>query len=871
MKNKNRLFKTAIMLIGIVITTNLHAQTLNYVPKWDGIGSYIDTATPIFEDAANSRIGIGTLLPSFKLDVIDDINITPTATNFINDGYRINNRMVLYIPGDNLGWNNTFVGQSGNPTLAAPGIDDTYVGFNAGLNTSSAAQQNVFVGVGAGQQINATTGATYIGFEAGRSNSVTGGSDFNTFVGWKSGWSDVSSGANAYLGRESGYSNQNGSWNTFLGAWAGYATTVGYNTFVGALSGRLNTIATHNTFLGWNSGFANTVNGRNTFVGSDVASVNPSGEDNTFVGALSGKNNQGNYNSYLGTQAGYSLTNGSYNTLIGYISGYYNQSNANSFLGSWSGEFHNSGDYNTYIGYQAQFVPTSTADPLNNLTHSAAIGTNAIVTGDDQMILGGVIGARTVNVGIGLSGITPGPRNLLEINAINFTGAFNDVDELEPNPCGPGATGFSGLQFRDLTSNSKPCPSNKLALSVDNIGNVILVPEIGGGGLGNDCINPQNPLTGNYEIPTNGNNFYFSPFAGTITPCSDNVGIGMVCGNNYIYAKLHVLQSVTCSPHGLAMSEAGRFDNRAGGWLARGILGEVTNAAAINEGVYGYVPVAGTPGTVSNAIVGDLGVAPLPPCPAFPCPPITAPDAAGYFNGDLVSTTAVYTVSDASLKENIHDIIDPMDIINKLNPKSYTFDSKHQSMQLASGIRYGLLSQEVEKVLPGLVKNCVHSPRFDSEGKETHPAINYKALNYTELIPFLVAGMKEQQNQIEDLKNMLNNCCLSNSEHQLNKNNTGENPIGTIELKSGAAFLYQNQPNPFDNSTVIRYFIPDNGGSAKIIFMDETGKTINEAIITEKGMGSLNVISSELANGIYTYSLQIDGKILDTKKMLKTK
>ena len=37
--------------------------------------------------------------------------------------------------------------------------------------------------------------------------------------------------------------------------------------------------------------------------------------------------------------------------------------------------------------------------------------------------------------------------------------------------------------------------------------------------------------------------------------------------------------------------------------------------------------------------------------------------------------------------------------------------------------------------------------------------------------------------------------------------------------------------------------------------------------ITENGMGQLNVNSSNLASGVYSYSLSVKWKIVDTKKM----
>ena len=41
--------------------------------------------------------------------------------------------------------------------------------------------------------------------------------------------------------------------------------------------------------------------------------------------------------------------------------------------------------------------------------------------------------------------------------------------------------------------------------------------------------------------------------------------------------------------------------------------------------------------------------------------------------------------------------------------------------------------------------------------------------------------------------------------------------------------------------------------------------------LTEKGVGTLTIRASELAAGAYVYNLVIDGKLIDTKKMILTK
>ena len=40
--------------------------------------------------------------------------------------------------------------------------------------------------------------------------------------------------------------------------------------------------------------------------------------------------------------------------------------------------------------------------------------------------------------------------------------------------------------------------------------------------------------------------------------------------------------------------------------------------------------------------------------------------------------------------------------------------------------------------------------------------------------------------------------------------------------------------------------------------------------IKDAGAGSLNVFAADLSTGIYTYTLVVDGNVVDSKKMTKT-
>src|SRR3982751_1679213 len=78
---------------------------------------------------------------------------------------------------------------------------------------------------------------------------------------------------------------------------------------------------------------------------------------------------------------------------------------------------------------------------------------------------------------------------------------------------------------------------------------------------------------------------------------------------------------------------------------------------------------------------------------------------AGVFDGNVFAHS-YYSSSDKNLKQNIQDFGDAMSIINKLKPKNYEFrtDEKFTSLNLPKGTHYGLIAQDVEQVLPNLVK-----------------------------------------------------------------------------------------------------------------------------------------------------------------------
>ena len=89
---------------------------------------------------------------------------------------------------------------------------------------------------------------------------------------------------------------------------------------------------------------------------------------------------------------------------------------------------------------------------------------------------------------------------------------------------------------------------------------------------------------------------------------------------------------------------------------------------------------------------------------------------------------------------------------------------------------------------------------------------------------------------------------------------------GNINTSAGIN-LEQNQPNPYSGTTTIHYSIPAGFSSAHLVVTDYSGKKVKDYTITE-GSGTINIDAARWSSGAYNYSIVVDGKISETKKMV---
>jgi hypothetical protein len=187
--------------------------------------------------------------------------------------------------------------------------------------------------------------------------------------------------------------------------------------------------------------------------------------------------------------------------------------------------------------------------------------------------------------------------------------------------------------------------------------------------------------------------------------------------------------------------------------------------------------------------------------------------------------------------------------------------------------RLGLIAQDVEQVFPEVVKTMPDS---------------VKAIAYTDLTAVTIEAIKEQQRQIISLqevitmqekdilslKEIVQSCCGI----ELNMLQDSIDNIDSIATKSSAtsdeiidAILYDNIPNPFNTNTEIKFKTPLTFSTAKLVIYNLQGLEIQDYNITQGGNGSVTIQGSQLAAGMYLYSLFVDNTLIDTKRMVLTK
>lgn len=218
----------------------------------------------------------------------------------------------------------------------------------------------------------------------------------------------------------------------------------------------------------------------------------------------------------------------------------------------------------------------------------------------------------------------------------------------------------------------------------------------------------------------------------------------------------------------------------------------------------------------------------------------------------VVRGTGYIATSDGRLKTNVKTIDNAIGIVNRLRGVTYNWDTANKIRNLDNTAQIGFIAQEVQNVL---------TPAVYKDDKGIY------GLNYNAFIPVLVEAVKQLDDKISvlerenaslksEIKRICDEGCLgfTNTTH-----NTEQN------------YLAQNEPNPTSQQTLISYNVSGFKNSAYVQVVALDGKVLSTYNIKSVGLGTYILNTSGFTAGSYVYSLFVDDKLVDSKKMIISK
>ncbi|PHN06580.1 tail fiber domain-containing protein [Flavilitoribacter nigricans] len=247
--------------------------------------------------------------------------------------------------------------------------------------------------------------------------------------------------------------------------------------------------------------------------------------------------------------------------------------------------------------------------------------------------------------------------------------------------------------------------------------------------------------------------------------------------------------------------------------------------------------------------------------------------------GDAFASGGMWINSDKKLKTAFQPLGNALADLKQLKPYSYDFKKDKDSRRhIPKERQFGLIAQDLETVFPNLVRETRQME------EEIDGGTMVKSVNYIGLIPVLIASLQEMDDALIAKEEEIDKIRAENAEQQkqidelkaimerLLALQPDEAATGSYVLPlDQKARLDQNFPNPFHQNTLIRYFIPGNVQDAQIQVTSPDGKVLGTVRIAETGHGQLTIKAGTYPAGNYIYSLILDGKVQESKKMVLTR
>lgn len=233
----------------------------------------------------------------------------------------------------------------------------------------------------------------------------------------------------------------------------------------------------------------------------------------------------------------------------------------------------------------------------------------------------------------------------------------------------------------------------------------------------------------------------------------------------------------------------------------------------------------------------------------------------GSLQGDVVNSADVY----AKNTQTLRPINSALDGIASANPFMYMVSTQvpvpgigtvpdssltgttipiSEPLVSLGKSQYALDVNAVKQCFPDLIIR-------DTQGNEY--------VNYTQLVPILVQAIKELKTELDDLKEAV-------ASSGTRKVNAATN-IATNTLDEGRGSISQNTPNPFTGQSTVRVSVPDDASDAYVDILTLNGASVKR-IPVSNGLSEVSLSSFEFAPGTYLYTLVVNGKVSETRRMI---
>lgn len=234
------------------------------------------------------------------------------------------------------------------------------------------------------------------------------------------------------------------------------------------------------------------------------------------------------------------------------------------------------------------------------------------------------------------------------------------------------------------------------------------------------------------------------------------------------------------------------------------------------------------------------------------------------FHGDTaynsIIVAKVYTLSDLKAKTNVKPLKSSLDVMMRLQPVSYQWKQRANVAtqavkggdELASvsdsplygpcgetGLQYGFIAQEVEKVLPDVVTT-------GDDGS--------KLIDYTAIIPLLVQSVQELQATVEAQAATIDRLQATLPAEKLQA--------------SGNNKILGCTPNPTSGIMTVSLQLESGVKSASIAVTSLAGNR-EKTVAVADGAESVELDLSALSSGIHIASLYVNGRFVDSVRIAK--